>query len=200
MTVNKVGRPSKAAERRAHILEAMAAEVAGHGLAEVTVAKVAQRAGLQRTLVFHYFGDRDALVRAFLDEVVGRYGETMVLGDPGAPFRDRLDLAFEPGFYQQREHLVVWTELVALAAREPSVRDRLLALWRDRWLPEVERQLRRERPHATPAQVGRTAYGLACLVEGHWALYLQGLDDPARARAARDAARTLVDALPAAPP
>ena len=78
MTVKKVGRPSKVDERRATILLAMGFVVAQSGLANVTVAKIAEAAGLQRTLVLHYFHDRESLVDAYLDFVVGLYGDVQV--------------------------------------------------------------------------------------------------------------------------
>ena len=42
----------------------MADVVARDGLADTTIAKVAEAAGLQRTLVLHYFRDREALMTA----------------------------------------------------------------------------------------------------------------------------------------
>ncbi|MGY2093292.1 TetR/AcrR family transcriptional regulator [Nocardia gipuzkoensis] len=196
MAVNQVGRPSKAAERRMQILLAMATVVAQEGLSEVTVGKVAAEAGLQRTLVFHYFGDRAALIEAFLDEAVGLYGEVMLLGEPDKPFEERLDLAFAQGFYERREDLVVWIEIVALAARDDKVRDRLRRLWLERWLAQVEHQLHEQRPAATPEQISDVGYALAMLVEAHWAFQLQGIDAPERTTQAQQAARALFHTLP----
>ncbi|RZS44750.1 TetR family transcriptional regulator [Herbihabitans rhizosphaerae] len=195
MTVNKPGRPSKAVERRAEILDAMARVVARSGLDDATVSAVADEAGMQRTLVFHYFGDRPGLLAAFIDEVVGGYGRRM-LGAEHLSIEARIDRAFAPGFYANRDDLVVWTELVALAARDDTVRDRLRVLWLDVWLPEVERQLALAAPTATTAAVGQVAYGLTCLVEAHWAFVLQGVDAPKRRRQARAAARLLLAGLP----
>ena len=196
MIVNKVGRPSKARERRDSILLAMATVVAREGLAETTVAKVADEAGLQRTLVFHYFGDRESLMDAFIDQIVSTYGDLQILGDSTRSIEERLDHAFGPGHYAGREGLVVWTELVALAARDARMRDRLLGLWRDRWLPMIEREIQNARPQATTAQTGEVAYGIACLVEAHWSFHLQGLDSPLRRQQSRANVRTLLGSLP----
>ncbi|MFI6940208.1 TetR/AcrR family transcriptional regulator [Streptomyces sp. NPDC050418] len=195
MTVNKVGRPSKAAERRTEILAAMTRVVARSGLDDATVSAVADEAGLQRTLVFHYFGDRRALLDAFLDEVVGGYGRRM-LRDERRTIGERIDGAFAPGFYAERDDLVVWVELVALAARDEAVRDRLRTLWAEGWLPEVERQLALAAPDADDELVAQVAYGVTCLFEAHWAFTLQGLDSPRRRKQARAAARQLLSALP----
>ncbi|TCO53461.1 TetR/AcrR family transcriptional regulator [Actinocrispum wychmicini] len=182
MTVNKPGRPSKATERRAEILEAMARVVSRDGLDNATVTAVADEAGMQRTLVLHYFGDRQGLLEAFIDEVVGEYGRRMV-SDDTVPIQARIDHAFAYGFYDSRDDLVVWIELVAFAARDASIRIRLRALWVDHWLPEVERQLALVAPTASEEQISQVAYGLTCLSEAYWAFTLQGVDNSAHARA-----------------
>jgi AcrR family transcriptional regulator len=195
--VKKLGRPSKAAERRASILRATAAVVAREGLDQATVAKVADEAGLQRTLVFHYFGDRRALLDAFVSEIVALYGDLQILGDPSRGIGERLDRAFEPGHYASRDDLVVWSELAALAARDAKMRERLQALWRDRWLPMIERELASARPRATSTQIGAVAHGIACLVEAHWSLHLQGIDSARTLRHSKKCGRILLDSLPA---
>jgi AcrR family transcriptional regulator len=195
MTVNKLGRPSKAGVRRREILEAMR-RVAGHqGLAGVTVTNVAEAAGVQRTLVFHYFGDRQSLIGAFIEHAVGAYGEQQVLGGQG-DIAVRVDRAFAPGFYETDEDLAIWQELIALAARDPGVRTRLRSLWLDRWLPQIESDLRTARPSASAKQISQVAYALAGLVEAHWAFRAQGVGEPRRVRQAQAAARGLLATLP----
>jgi AcrR family transcriptional regulator len=200
MTVNKVGRPSKAVRRRAQILEAMAVVVAREGLAEVTVGKVAEEAGLQRTLVFHYFGDRARLVETFIDEVVGRYGDLLLLRQPGRSMEELLDLAFADDLYERRDDLVVWVELVALAARDEAVRERVRRLWTERWLPQIEERLAEARPDAEPEQVASVAYGLICLNEAYWVFRLQGVESPEHTHQAKAAARVLLGSLDQADP
>lgn len=199
MTVNKVGRPSKAKERGAQILRAARSVVAADGFANTTLSRVAAAAGVQRTLVLHYFGSRDGLMRAFITDAVAAYGDAMLRLDAAEPIKDRVARMFEPGAYTNRDDLVVWCELVALSAREPVVRERLTELWTQRWLPALERQLADAYPGATSAQIAGTAYALACLFEAHWAFHLQGVDDPERIEQGQRAARALLATLDAAP-
>jgi AcrR family transcriptional regulator len=194
--VKKPGRPSKAAERRAQILTAMAAVIAREGIAATTLAKVASQAGFHRTLVAHYFGDRRSLIDAFIDQAAAIYGDRQILGDQAARIETRVERLFEPGHYATHEDLIVWTELAALAARDDHVRQRLRSLWEDRWLPSIEEQLHNARPKAEPAKVSEVAYGLACLAESHWNLGLQGVATPQRRRQAQSAARLLLASLP----
>lgn len=195
MTVNKVGRPSKAKERIAEILRAARSVVAAEGFSATTLSRVATAAGVQRTLVLHYFGNRDGLMRAFITDAVAAYGDAMLRLGADEPIERRVASMFEPGAYESRDDLVVWCELVALAARESVVRERLRELWSERWLPGLEQQLAVAFPAASPDQVATTAYALACLFEAHWAFHLQGVDSPERTDQAQRAARTLLAAL-----
>ncbi|MEV0688062.1 TetR/AcrR family transcriptional regulator [Nocardia sp. NPDC050378] len=197
MTVNKVGRPSKASERIAQILRAARSVVAADGLANTTLSRVATVAGVQRTLVLHYFGSRDGLMQAFVTDAVAEYGDNLLRLGADAPVEERVARMFEPGAYADRDDLVVWCELVALAAREPVVRERLTDLWTNRWLPGLEQQLSAAYPAASPDRVAITAYALACLFEAHWAFHLQGVDEPDRTEQAKQSAHTLLSALAA---
>jgi AcrR family transcriptional regulator len=195
MTVNKGGRPSKARERIAGILDATAGVVARDGLPGTTLSNIAAAAGLQRTLVLHYFGSRDALIGAFIEQTVSAYGTAMLRGHAGEPLRQRIEAMFAPGAYRTTEDLVVWSELVALSARDPAVRRRLQDLWAHRWLPDLEAQLAAEYPGASAEAVAAAAYALACLFEAHWAFSVQGVGDEQRQRQAMTAAETILERL-----
>lgn len=195
VTVNQVGRPSKAKERIPEILEATFAVVVREGLAGVTFSKVAEVAGLQRTLVLHYFGSRDELIGAFIDHVVGAMGSAIVHRHDDLPLPQRVAAAYAPGAYGTRDDMVVWAELVALSARDPAVRERLRDLWTGRWLPDLEAVLA-DRYRAVPAEdVSATAYALACLFEAHWALDIQGVVDERRQQHVERAAEVILDSL-----
>ncbi|MGP3916286.1 TetR family transcriptional regulator [Nonomuraea sp. 10N515B] len=176
----------------------MAGVVARDGLTGITIANVAAAAGLQRTLVLHYFGSRDELMASFITNAVAEYGDRMVGDDPRhakEPIEDRLDRLFEPGAYHSHEDLVIWAELVARSARDQTVRQRLHELWTGRWLPAIEQQLGVAYPQADAERIEQVAYALACLVEAHWYFHLQGVDSSSRTRQAQQAARTLLATL-----
>lgn len=177
------------------ILRAMAQVVARDGLTGTSIATVATAAGLQRTLVLHYFGNRRGLVQSFVTEAVAAYGDRMLSGTDSGPIQERVDRLFEPGAYRQREDLVIWAELVAHAGRDSAIRANLADLWTNRWFPEIERQLAEAYPHAAPADIGRVAYGLTCLVEAHWFFHLEGVDHAGRRQQAQHAAKALLATL-----
>ncbi|WP_319455192.1 MULTISPECIES: TetR/AcrR family transcriptional regulator [unclassified Mycobacterium] len=196
MTVNKIGRPSKAPERIAEILSATAVVAARDGLANTTMSNVAEAAGMQRTLVLHYFRTRDELIERFLTDAVAHYGAAMLqpVGS-GKSLRQRIIAMFGPDAYGSRDDLVIWAELIAMAGRDPKVRERLRVMWTEQWLVEMERQLSSEYPASSPTTVSAAAYGLACLFEAHWAFHLQDVTGPRRRRQAVEAAHAILGSL-----
>lgn len=195
MTDSKVGRPSKAPQRRAQILKAAASVVASDGLAGATMARVAEASGLQRTLVLHYFGNRDSLVSEFISYAVGEYGERMLSETAGEPVADRVAAMFAPPTKRRRGEIAVWLELVAAGTRDEAIRSQLRELWTKRWLPALERQIAEEYPSASAADVAAAAYGITCLFEAHWALDAQGVWTQTRSDQAARGAKAILSTL-----
>lgn len=71
------------------ILDATTALIRERGLRAVTMADIAARAGIGRATLYKYFGDAEAILRAWHEREIGRHlGEVGVIaegrGDPGA--------------------------------------------------------------------------------------------------------------------
>ena len=93
------------AERRAEILDAAIALADAEGLAAVTLRAVAQRVGVTAMALYGYFPDKDSLLDAMADQVIGQ----VVRG----PF---------PALAGWRDRLLAGAELARVVAREhPSV-------------------------------------------------------------------------------
>lgn len=195
MTVNHGARSNKSSQRIAEILHATVGVVARDGLAGATFSKIAEAAGMQRTLVLHYFPSRDALMEAFIDNAIAAMGTEILRRRAGESLQQRISAMFAPGAYRTREDLVVWTELVALSARDHAVRQRLHDLWAKNWLPDLEGQLAEQYPSASGDTITATAYALVCLFEAHWAFSMQDIVDDRRQHQAERAALLLLDRL-----
>lgn len=65
-----MGRPSKKEQRTEEILDAFYRCVARYGLEGSTLEYIANEAGLKRSLVRHYVGNRDSLVDQLVDRVL----------------------------------------------------------------------------------------------------------------------------------
>jgi AcrR family transcriptional regulator len=90
------------AERTAEILDAAIALADAEGLASVTLRAVAQRVGVTAMALYGYFPDKDSLLDAMADRVVGNYfpGPSLAL----AGWRDRLAAGAELTRLVAREH------------------------------------------------------------------------------------------------
>ena len=88
-----MGRPDLTETRRAEILDAFEKCVARHGLTGSSLERVAEEAGMRRSILRHYIGNRDALVRALAERVVGKY-------------KAELDVAFAAISTNSTNHLI----------------------------------------------------------------------------------------------
>lgn len=87
------GRPTRteAGDRREALLRAVRQLCAEHGTHAATVRAVARRAGVDPTLVTYYFGSRDGMLRAAIEQAAREGRERfLAAGPPGVRAEDRL--------------------------------------------------------------------------------------------------------------
>ncbi len=84
-------------DTRARALRAAGALFSEHGFDEVTMAEIAERAGVARATVFNQFQSKHALVEAITEEVLSVYRDMLdqVLADEVTPAPDLLRSLFE---------------------------------------------------------------------------------------------------------
>jgi len=100
------GRPagSKSQEGRAALVRAAREILAERGLPGITLREVAERAGVQATLVSYYFGGKEGLLRAVIDLVSGEVGELIA------------QAISQEGSVQQRLRSLIEGWVIAMAA------------------------------------------------------------------------------------
>jgi AcrR family transcriptional regulator len=84
VTDPRAGRRSKgpsrdAVQTRARLLAAATEEFSRYGIAGARVDRIAERAGSNKALIYHYFGSKDALFDAVFEQVVDRVMNEVVL-------------------------------------------------------------------------------------------------------------------------
>ena len=85
--------------RRAALIDATIAEIGAAGSLDVTVAKIAKRAGMSSALAHHYFGGKDDIFLAAMRHVLAVYGfEVRTRLKRAETPRDRLRAIVEGGF------------------------------------------------------------------------------------------------------
>ena len=142
--------------RRASLIKATIAEIGHAGTLEVTVSRIAKRAGMSSALAHHYFGSKEALFLAAMRHVLTLYGAEVrgalaAAEGPEARARAVIRASFSPANFR-REVVAAWLNFYALAQTRPEAR-RLLRVYQRRLLSNLTDALR-------PAQ-GPRAPGLA---------------------------------------
>jgi TetR/AcrR family transcriptional repressor of bet genes len=142
--------------RRASLIKATIAEIGVVGSLEVTVSRIAKRAGMSSALAHHYFGSKEAIFLAAMRHVMTIYGAEVrgalaAAQGPRGRARALVRASFTPANFR-REVVAAWLNFYVLSQTQPEAR-RLLRIYHHR--------LRANLCHALRPLVGPRAPDLA---------------------------------------
>jgi AcrR family transcriptional regulator len=184
-----MGRPRLTEKRRGEILAALERCMLRDGLANTTVQAVAAEAGFHRTLINHYFGDMESLVRALVvsltDELTQSFGDATATS-PGLP--RVLDYLF------RRAPSRANTLIGALRAPGIEAVDEPLARMYEAFASGLSACLRAEFPAAPAARCRSTAFAIVCLGMSRSQLTKLGVSQR-HTQGLRSSAEVLIDSL-----
>lgn len=160
------GRPSVADERRRQIVDAFIGLIAAHGLDRVGLDDVAAAAGVKRSALRHFIGNRDALVTATVHELRRRYEATIRGIVPESAGADQLIRALFSDDWVQgfEDEDVVFDALLHEATRSVDGPGEVRQAY-DLLIAELEAALHRDHPAAPLIDVRNAAYSITCLIE-----------------------------------
>ena len=171
-----MGMPGQRIEerRRGALVEAAIREVGDAGSTDVTVARIARRAGVSSALAHHYFGTKEGILLAAMRRVLTLYaaevrGALAMARTPRERVRAILVASLSPGSFRT-ETVAAWMAFYASAQHAPEAA-RLLAVYQRRLESNLRHALR---PHPGAA---RAARGAAAMIDG---IYLREALGPAR--------------------
>ena len=129
-----MGRKSMADTRRQEIITAFYHCVNDDGLANASIRKIARQAGVQPSIIHHYFKDRDEMienmVNAFSDTIFDSFIRKMNLyEDPQTRFFKSLEFMYSPDMIN-KEYSGFFLECCVEARRNPRVRATLARTFR----------------------------------------------------------------------
>ncbi|MEM8953504.1 MAG: TetR/AcrR family transcriptional regulator [Verrucomicrobiota bacterium] len=194
-----MARPDLTAVRTPQILDAFARCVARYGLEGASLEQIAEEAGVKRSLLRHYLGNRDEMIVALAERVVERYRqeleETMrALPGTGANrVGALLDYMFPEGIWEPSVENVVADALLSAVERYPEV-GVIMRGFMEEMFEVYEGVFGEGYPEAEKAQVEAVAYGVVSLSFTHEWLMPLGMP-VAYARSAKGAAKALVKIL-----
>ena len=183
-------------QRRAEILQAFEARVIRDGLPGTTLTNVAEEAGLPRSLVRYFVGNRDDMVALLIERMVER-AEASLLAlrnrEAQRSIESMIDFLFDQAFGNDTSNAVIG-ELWYLAQRDETVRLRPKNLY-----SRLARTLADELPataavQAEAKELEAVAFSLMSLAYGESSFNFLGVKAGTRKRV-RNKALALVDTL-----
>ena len=125
-----MGRRSLASTRRPQILGAFEACVLRYGLEGSSLERIAQEAGVRRSLIRHYFGNRNELTQALIEGVIERtvsvYRDVIRTAGTEGGTAALVDYLMGPAFPDKRDDALI-DALMAVSHRDERLRGQLRA-------------------------------------------------------------------------
>ena len=162
-----MGRKSLAAERKEDILNAFEQCILERGIEGTSFQHIAQVLGVDRKMISHYFGNREALVDAMTQRIDNgfnsRMNEALANLEQSASIIELVETFYDQN--ESNEHTeILWAEITAYATRSEAVRDRLRQSY-DNMLWSVGEALKRDYPDAPQKGFQTAVYTIAILLE-----------------------------------
>lgn len=196
-----VGRPTVAPERIDQILDAYTRCVARYGIEGTTLQQVADEAGMGRSHIRHYVGNRDELRRLFGKRMVARYTERAASVGAEIPAGHRTEALVRHFFRENLEPNDDYAAIDALMAASrfnSRLRDRMRAVYTG-LESLISGALASDYPDRAPTVYAEAAYQILALAYGHWTLMELGFP-ASRSATARHMALAIVERVAATRP
>lgn len=170
--------------RRDALIKATIVEIGQAGSLDVTVSRIAKRAGMSAALAHHYFGSKEQIFLAAMRHVLSVYGAAIrgALVTARSP-EDRLRAVVQVSFTGvnfRRDVVAAWLNFYVLAQVNDDAA-RLLRVYQARLRSNLRHALR---PIAG-ARAGDLAEGAAAMIDGVYLHEALGAGDPDGARATK---------------
>jgi len=183
-------------QRKAQLVEATIHEIGSVGSLDVTVGKIAKRAGVSAALAFHYFGDKDTLFLAAMRHVLTVYGAEVrgaLMACTG--HRQRIEGILRASFSNtnfRADVISAWLNFYVLARRNAEAQ-RLLSVYHRRLRSNLLNDLRPIAGEAAPGIADR----IGAVIDGLYLRFASNPDDMSGSNATQNALKALDNELKA---
>jgi AcrR family transcriptional regulator len=191
-----MGRKSLAEIRRGEILAAFERCITRYGM-DVSLELVADEAGMRRSIIRHYIGNRDVLVNQLIERIAQGY--LAQIEDMLGPAADALnvetllDTLFQAAVDYNASDKIVVEVVLSAKERYPQSKERLLVVY-NTFVERLAKALENLFPQAGPERCRQTAYGVVCLSQMNESLLWLGIN-PLYNQSARESAWVLIRSL-----
>lgn len=169
--------------RRDALIKAAITEIGQTGAVDVTVSRIARRAGMSSALAHHYFGSKDQMFLAAMRHVLSVYGAEVrgalaTAQGPEARLWALVFVSFNTSNFR-RDVVAAWLNFYVMAQRNDAAA-RMLRIYQARLRSNLRHALR---PMAG-ARAPMLAEGAAAMIDGVYLREALGVGEPNSARAA----------------
>lgn len=156
-------RPSMAAQRKAEILDAFEACILADSLESTSLETIAKEAGMKRSILRHYIGNRDDIIVALSERYEGYFEAQWQQTVAALPSTNRLqiliDILFDERDSEYIEQSIIADAIYGQAKRIEAVREGQLRSMRSS-LNVIESELQRAYPLADTGKIALVASGI----------------------------------------
>lgn len=192
-----MGRKSRAEERREELLAAFGRCIITYGLEGTSLEQIADEAGMTRSVIRHYIGNRDELVNALIEHIIAQYAGQLEAAyatvPPDQVVAYTLDRLFAGEALLDPRDTIIINVLMTAKDRYPQAKRLLVAMF-EAMIESFSADLHHTYPQAPAAQCRQVAYALICMAEMHESFSWLGVDRTYTATA-RTAAEALIQTL-----
>ena len=192
-----MGRRSLAVQRKQEILEAFGRCVARFGLEGSSLEKIAEEAGVRRSILRHYIGNRDELIVQLAEKVVSEYQELNREFFSKLPSKNQgqalVNFLLPSKPIGTTDQLLIIEALIGASPNYSSVR-KCVFEYVDDFIQLVSNQLKLIAPKSSTSKRWQVAYALVCISFNQESLQPLVLP-PKYLKAARKTAKLLITAL-----
>lgn len=158
-----MARPSMAAQRKEEILDALYECILSDGIQATSLENIADKAGMKRTILRHYIGNRDDIICALSARFRSLYSQQWERLLSWLPSMNRVDVLLDALFnVTNQEHVemaIAGEAIFSEAKRLPEVKQDQQDIM-DEFIQVVSGLLKEEYPCADDRRVSLVAHGL----------------------------------------
>lgn len=185
-----MGRKSLATERRNELLDAFERCILKYGLEGASLEQVAEEAGMTRSIIRHYIGNRDELIEALIaritSQILEQFDSSVFDLEPLVLVHMTLDMMFAEERTLEARDKVIIDILMTAKTHYPHAKQMLVEMF-ERLVVGFAQDLQKAYPTATAEACRRVAYAILCLSEMHDSLMWLGMNSHYNADARRSA-------------
>ncbi len=159
-------RPSMKEVRSEEILAAYAKCISRYGLEGATQEKIATEAGVKRSILRHYLGNREQMIGALIDYVDKQIENELEILQKALPDNQRvialIEFLFDAKYATDDKSAMMMQALASAAYSNPEVNSKILD-WSNRFVEFVKVEIAQEYPNISDEHAFRTAFGIVAL-------------------------------------